>query len=42
MDSAILIKSENVDFFYGKAQALKNINLDIYKNQVTAIIGPSG
>jgi phosphate transport system ATP-binding protein len=37
-----IIKSENVDFFYGKVQALKNINLDIYKNQVTAIIGPSG
>ncbi|MDD5004896.1 MAG: phosphate ABC transporter ATP-binding protein PstB [Candidatus Omnitrophica bacterium] len=42
MDSGIKIKSENVDFFYGKTQALKNINLDIYKNQVTAIIGPSG
>jgi len=42
MDNEIKIKSENVDFFYGKVQALKNINLDIYKNQVTAIIGPSG
>jgi len=42
MDSAILIRSDNVDFFYGKAQALKNINLAVYKNQVTAIIGPSG
>ncbi|MFA5275486.1 MAG: phosphate ABC transporter ATP-binding protein PstB [Candidatus Omnitrophota bacterium] len=42
MDNEIKIKSENVDFFYGKTQALKNINLDIYKNQVTAIIGPSG
>ncbi|OGC20988.1 phosphate ABC transporter ATP-binding protein [candidate division WOR-1 bacterium RIFOXYC2_FULL_37_10] len=28
-------------YFYGK-QALKNINMDIYKNKVTAIIGPSG
>jgi len=42
MDNGIKIKSENVDFFYGKVQALKNINLDIYRNQVTAIIGPSG
>jgi len=42
MDNEMKIKSENVDFFYGKTQALKNINLDIYKNQVTAIIGPSG
>ena len=33
---------ENVNLFYGEKQALKNINLDLYKNQVTAFIGPSG
>ncbi len=38
----VKIKVENLDFFYAKTQALKNINLDIYKNSVTAIIGPSG
>jgi phosphate transport system ATP-binding protein len=38
----VKIKVENLDFFYGKIQALKNINLDIYENSVTAIIGPSG
>ncbi|MGN1075359.1 MAG: ATP-binding cassette domain-containing protein, partial [Candidatus Enteromonas sp.] len=34
----------NVDLFYdsGKKHALKNINIDIYKNKVTAFIGPSG
>jgi len=42
MDNGIKIKSEDVNFFYGKSQALKDINLSIYKNQVTAIIGPSG
>ena len=42
MDNKIEIKAQNVDFFYGKTQALKNINIDIYKNLVTAIIGPSG
>jgi phosphate transport system ATP-binding protein len=42
MDNKVEIKAENVNFFYAKTQALKNINLDIYKNQVTAIIGPSG
>jgi len=42
MDNEILIKSKNVNFYYGKKQALKNISLDIYKNKVTAIIGPSG
>ena len=31
-----------LDFYYGKYHALKNINLDIYKSNVTAFIGPSG
>ena len=37
-----VFKIENVYLFYGNKQALKNINLDLYKNQVTAFIGPSG
>ena len=32
----------NVNLFYGEKQALKNININILKNQVTAFIGPSG
>ena len=32
----------NLDFFYGKFHALRNINLDIAENKVTAFIGPSG
>ncbi len=32
----------NLDLFYDKTQALKNINMDIRPNQVTAMIGPSG
>ena len=31
-----------MDLHYGTFQALKNINIDIYRNQVTALIGPSG
>jgi phosphate transport system ATP-binding protein len=31
-----------LDFFYGKFQALKDINLDIEERRVTAFIGPSG
>ena len=31
-----------LNFFYGRLQALKNINLTLPANQVTAIIGPSG
>ena len=37
-----VFKIENVNLFYGEKQALKNINLDLYKNHVTAFIGPSG
>lgn len=31
-----------LDLFYGNFQALKNINMDIYKEEITAFIGPSG
>lgn len=37
-----VFKIENVNLFYGEKQALKNINLELYKNKVTAFIGPSG
>ncbi|MGE5470095.1 MAG: phosphate ABC transporter ATP-binding protein PstB [Bacteroidota bacterium] len=36
------ISIRNLNFYYGKALALKNINLDIFKGKVTAFIGPSG
>jgi len=36
------IAVKNLDFFYGKFHALKNINLEIPENKVTAFIGPSG
>ncbi|MBL0174781.1 MAG: phosphate ABC transporter ATP-binding protein [Ignavibacteria bacterium] len=36
------IITRNLDLFYGKKQALKDISLDIYPNKVTAFIGPSG
>jgi len=32
----------NLNFYYGKFHALKNINMDIPEGQVTAFIGPSG
>jgi phosphate transport system ATP-binding protein len=34
--------AEHLDFWYGSNHALKNINLMIPENQVTALIGPSG
>ena len=33
---------DNVDVFYGKKQAIFNVDLEIKTNQVTAFIGPSG
>ncbi|HDL1989448.1 TPA: ATP-binding cassette domain-containing protein, partial [Mannheimia haemolytica] len=32
----------NLNFYYGDFHALKNINMRIAKNKVTAFIGPSG
>ena len=36
------IISKNIDVYYGEKQALTNVNLEIYKKEVTALIGPSG
>ncbi len=37
-----IIDINNLDLFYGNFQALKNINMEIEKNAITAFIGPSG
>ncbi|BCM25681.1 phosphate ABC transporter ATP-binding protein PstB [Methyloradius palustris] len=36
------IVTNNLNFYYGKFHALKNINLNIASGKVTAFIGPSG
>ena len=36
------LEVRNLDFFYGESKALKNINLALAANTVTAFIGPSG
>ncbi len=36
------IQSRKVDIFYGDKQAIFNVNIDIGKHQVLAMIGPSG
>ncbi|WP_051330801.1 phosphate ABC transporter ATP-binding protein PstB [Aneurinibacillus terranovensis] len=33
---------ENLNLYYGSNHALKNININIKRNEITAIIGPSG
>lgn len=42
MKDHIKIRVKGFNFFYGKDKALKDINMDIYRNQVLGIIGPSG
>jgi phosphate transport system ATP-binding protein len=37
-----VIQVKDLNFFYGKFQALINVNLDLQENQITALIGPSG
>lgn len=41
-ESNIIYDTKNLNLWYGEDQALKNINLQIEENKVTAIIGPSG
>ncbi|HIZ13533.1 MULTISPECIES: phosphate ABC transporter ATP-binding protein PstB [Sellimonas] len=36
------IDIKDMDLFYGSFQALKNVNLEIEANKITAFIGPSG
>jgi phosphate transport system ATP-binding protein len=38
----VRIAVKNLDFYYGKFQALKKVNLDMFNHEVTALIGPSG
>lgn len=40
--SAPKIQVKNLNFYYGKYHALKNVNLEIPEKKVTAFIGPSG
>ncbi|MCQ6273690.1 phosphate ABC transporter ATP-binding protein [Bacillus sp. V3B] len=38
----VVYKTNQLNLWYGENHALKNIDLDIMENEVTAIIGPSG
>jgi len=43
-DNAVknILQTRNLNFYYGNFHSLKNIDLDIQENTVTAFIGPSG
>ncbi len=38
----MIIRTQNVDFYYGAFQALTGVTMAFEKNRVTALIGPSG
>ena len=37
-----IFRVRNLDFWYGQFRALKNLNVEIKENYITALIGPSG
>ncbi|MFC5712647.1 phosphate ABC transporter ATP-binding protein PstB [Thalassorhabdus alkalitolerans] len=41
-DNKVIYDTRGLNLWYGETQALKNIDLPIQENHVTAIIGPSG
>ena len=42
MANEVKMSVKDLDLYYGQKQALKNINMDIHSNAITALIGPSG
>src|SRR5262245_51762123 len=42
IEAPLRMQIRGLNFFYGKVQSLRNINLNIATNRVTALIGPSG
>ena len=42
MDARPIIAARDLNLWYGAAQALYSVDMDIPEKQVTALIGPSG
>ncbi|MCX5857615.1 MAG: phosphate ABC transporter ATP-binding protein PstB [Deltaproteobacteria bacterium] len=42
VENNVIIKTRNVDFYYGSFRALTDVTMDFEQNRVTALIGPSG
>lgn len=42
METKTKISTQGLNLYYGENHALKDINLDLYENKITAFIGPSG
>jgi len=41
-DHSVKMHTQGVNVYYGETRAIKDADLDLYANQVTALIGPSG
>lgn len=41
-DNNTIIESKNLNIYYGNFRAVRDVNLSIERNKITAIIGPSG
>jgi polar amino acid transport system ATP-binding protein len=41
-DSNIIVKAEKVNKYFGSLHVLKDINVEVLKNEVVVVIGPSG
>lgn len=41
-EQATGVKLQNINIFYGKKQAVRNVNMEMEANKITALIGPSG
>jgi len=41
-ETQTVLKAENIDIYYGSYRAVRDVSLNIPRNQVTAFIGPSG
>ena len=42
VDASVIVKAEKVNKYFGSLHVLKDINLEVRKNEVVVIIGPSG
>lgn len=42
MEHSVKLSAQGLNLYFGKKQVLKNIDLEIFQNQVTSLIGPSG
>jgi phosphate transport system ATP-binding protein len=42
MDSAVKLRAENLDVYYGNVRALKSVSMSVRERRLTSLIGPSG